>query len=306
MADFSPGTRDILSHVPIVNDFVDSNAGILRKKLKEAELAAKLQEIQKNYEETQKKTRSEMPARFIFGQSPDQTKTAMDQIFQKDIPPNDLVSGNLDAITSGIDSAKQKIQADQNKFGNATLDEYKTFQQTERENDYTPKVATKEDEVATGGRIKAGTATTEGNIKLLAAMQRTQMMADSPARQGNQELANKKFLVEVLQHKKTEILKKPGYLRTDQDKQILDSLDKDINSISGVSEKAPALAATDAAAADWTPATPPPAAGGGATPPLVPLPEKALAAVRVADGKVVTFRNKQKWKWDGTQAVQVK
>lgn len=313
--------REILSKLPLTGAMVDSPEEIIDKQLQKTELARRLQDIEREAQVTQEKRREQTPARFIFGHSPEETGSVMSQIFKKDVPTDDLVSGKLDSITSGIDAEKQKIQADQTKFGNANLSEYKTYQQAEKESDYTPKIATKEDEIATGGRVKAGTATTEGSVKVLAALERTRIMANSPGKTNNFEFQNKKFLVDTLQNRKAELArqltgmdKTPGYLKTSPDFQAqyqglktqMDSVDSDINSLSGLNRVAPSLQPQGTE-------TPPPAEPPKprepktkvAAPTFDTLPAEIKSEILKNANKIVTLTDGSKWKFDGKKVTSM-
>lgn len=120
---------------------------------------------------------SATPARFLMGESPEMTQGKMDAAFSRDIPLSELIAGKLRGVDDAMESSKDKILADQQEYGDLNFNQYKELEKTRKETDNSPYVAMDTDETITGGKIKAGTPTTRGQIKLLAAQRRAEVMA---------------------------------------------------------------------------------------------------------------------------------
>lgn len=114
-------------------------------------------------------------------ETPQATNQALSEMFNKEYESPDA---RIAELGKGIESKRAQLSMEQKP--ELTISEFAAIKKADKETDNTPMVATEQDALATGGKITPGTPTTRGNIKLLAAMERTRQMAEAASgRQAN-------------------------------------------------------------------------------------------------------------------------
>lgn len=111
--------REILSTAPITNRFVDSPEELVKQEKNKAELAKLQAEVQGKQADN---------SSYMDTFSAPQTKAILGQTFNAPVPLSDMISGKLDNVQSGIDTAKNQVLADQTQYGNGTVGQVKEKQ----------------------------------------------------------------------------------------------------------------------------------------------------------------------------------
>ena len=88
--------------------------------------------LEKQAIENELEKRKQTSMNLIFGQNPSQTQSVMNQIFNNPIPKEDLISGRLDSIGSGIENTRNQIISDQDKYGTMSINDAQTLSEIQK------------------------------------------------------------------------------------------------------------------------------------------------------------------------------